>query len=399
MPSKVYITGSGVISAIGIGKSQTLDSLLQGRSGVGKPHLLRLLHPELPVGEVPIGDDALMERLGYDKSKPYNRTILLGISALKEALEEAGLSEDDIRKASLVSGTTVGGMDKSECFYKSFLSDSDRYTRYLKLHDCGATTDAIADYFKGFSFATTLSTACSSAANAVIFGAELIKSGRASIVAVGGCECLSNFHLCGFNTLMILDSRPCRPFDASRNGLNLGEGAAYLILESEESVMGRSVKPLAALAGYGNACDAFHQTASSDDGEGAFLAMDKALKMAGIPASCVDYVNAHGTGTPNNDISESAALRRIFTGGVPPVSSTKSYTGHTTSASGSIESVICLLALREGMIPSSLNWSEPDEGCIKPFVSEDLKREVRTVMNNSFGFGGNDSSLIFTKAD
>lgn len=398
MDSRIFITGAGIISALGIGKDSTLEALRECRSGVGSVRLLNSRLPELPVGEVKFPNEELSSMLGIPSGTPTNRTSLLGMAALKEALAQASLSPEDLAEASLVSGTTVGGMDMSERWYRDYISPgSDEHTEYLKIHDCGAVTDAVADWSGGFKFSMTLSTACSSAANAVITGVNLIRSGRASIVAAGGSECLSNFHLCGFNTLMICDSSPCRPFDAGRAGLNLGEGAAYLILESEESAFRRGVQPLAEMAGYGNACDAYHQTAASPEGEGAFRAMSAAIRMAGITPSDIDYVNAHGTGTLNNDLAESAALRRVFGTDLPPVSSTKAFTGHTTSASGSIEAVICLLAMEHSFIPVNLNWTSPSEGCIVPFTGVGKRVEARIAMTNSFGFGGNDTSLILRK--
>ena len=179
----------------------------------------------------------------------------------------------------------------------------------------------------------TLSTACSSATNAIITGANMLRCGLADIVVVGGAECLSLFHLNGFNALMILDHQPCRPFDRDRAGLNLGEGAAYLVMETAASAQQRGLKPKFVLSGYANTCDAFHQTASSPEGEGAYLAMTAALKTAGLKPEDIQYINAHGTGTPNNDESESKAILRVFGEHYPPVSSTKSFTGHTTSAS------------------------------------------------------------------
>ena len=312
-----------------------------------------------------------------------SRTSLLGILAVREALAEAGLT--DLKGIPLVSGTTVGGMDLTE---KTFPA-------YSVSHDCGASTDAIAAHFGGMR-ATTVSTACSSAANALILGANLIRSGRADIVVAGGSECLTSFHLHGFHSLMILDPEPCRPFDARRAGLNLGEGAAFVVLESEASARRRGAKPLARLAGFGNACDAFHQTASSENGEGAYLAMCKALEMAGLQPKDISYVNAHGTGTPNNDASESAALRRLFGADVPPVSSTKAYTGHTTSASGSIEAVICLLCLRYQALPPQPGPLEPDPACITP-LTEPFRGPVQNILCNSFGFGGNDTSLLISQ--
>jgi 3-oxoacyl-[acyl-carrier-protein] synthase-1 len=226
----------------------------------------------------------------------------------------------------------------------------------------------------------------------------MIASGEYDRVVVGGAESLSKFHLNGFNTLMILDTAPCRPMDESRAGLNLGEGAAYLVLESEMSALNRGAEILAVLSGAGNACDAYHQTASSDDGEGAYLAMTQALQDANLSPRDIQYVNAHGTGTPNNDASESAALRRVFGEQLPPVSSTKSYTGHTTSASGSIETVFCLLALRNGFLPYQTEFQTADEQCLTAVSGKEAPHaDLRHVMCNAFGFGGNDSSIILSR--
>ena len=333
--------------------------------------------------------------LGIGKTEPMNRTALMGMLALQEALQEAGLSADGI---GLISGTTVGGMDKSEQYYLDYLQNDSR-NDYIKIHDCGATTELMADCLGRFAFMTTISTACSSAANAILLGANMLRSGELPCVVVGGSECLTKFHLNGFNSLMILDKDLCRPFDRSRAGLNLGEGAAYLVLENAEHAVARGVKPLAVLSGYGNACDAYHQTASSPDGDGAYRAMSAALRMAGMDASQVDYVNAHGTGTPNNDSSESAAMRRVWPGNMPPVSSTKSFTGHTTSASGAIEAAICLLAMQHRFLPPNLHFADADPDCVIPVSQLRTGVELRHVLCNSFGFGGNDTSFLLSKPE
>jgi 3-oxoacyl-(acyl-carrier-protein) synthase len=248
-----------------------------------------------------------------------------------------------------------------------------------------------------FQYITTLSTACSSGANAVALGANLIKAGLMDVAVVGGSECLTRYHLNGFNSLMILDHEPCRPFDDSRAGLNLGEGAAYLVLEKESTAKGRNATPVGELSGYGNACDAFHQTATSADGKGLQLSMQKALRMSGLETSEVDYINAHGTGTPNNDLSEGRAIKAIFGSALPAISSTKAMTGHTTSASGSIEAVVSLLALENGLIPGNLRFRTPmKELPLEPVVAT-LERELRHVLTNSCGFGGNCTTLIFSK--
>ena len=389
------ITGCGVVSAIGIGKAQTLQSLMAERTGVGPLVYLKTEHKEFPVGEVKMTDDEMRARLGIAPEAITTRTALMGMMALEEALQEARLTPEMLPKVGFVSGTTVGGMDQSEQYYLDYIGN-ENHKEYIAVHDCGSCSEMTAKHFGRFASITTLSTACSSAANAIILGANMIRSGEADIVVVGGSECITKFHLNGFNSLMILDTEPCRPFDATRHGLNLGEGAAYLVLESAECAERRGMKAQALLSGYGNACDAFHQTASSPDGEGAFRAMKKALAMAGLLPSDIDYVNAHGTGTPNNDASESEALLRLFDGKVPPFSSTKPFTGHTTSASGSIEAVFCILALQNGFLPVNLNWAQPMENGLVPVV-QPAKKELKHVLCNAFGFGGNDSSILLTR--
>lgn len=394
----VLITGCGIISAIGLDKGQVLDSLRNVRTGIGPLRYLKTGHTEFPVGEVKLTDEEMERMMGIPTGTPTTRTSLMGMIALHEALAEAGLTREMLQGVAFVNGTTVGGMDKSEQYYLDFV-ENDTRNAYISTHDCGSCSEMIADRFGRFRMITTISTACSSAANAIELGADMIRLGEADIVVAGGAECITKFHLNGFNSLMILDRNQCRPFDAGRAGLNLGEGAAFVVLESSSSARKRGVKPAALLSGYGNACDAYHQTASSPDGEGAFLAMSKALDDAGLKPEDIDYVNAHGTGTPNNDVSESQAMMRVFGSKMPPVSSTKSLTGHTTSASGAIETVICILALQNGILPVNYAWEQPADGCIIPNMNRNAGHVLRHVLCNSFGFGGNDSSLVLTIAE
>lgn len=405
----IVITGEGIISAIGHDESSVLTALREQRTGIGEMRWLHSTHHELPVGEVKWSDEELRQRLGLSSDLQMSRTAMMGMWAVRQALADARLCQFDGDSSSpslsgicsvrppriiLISGTTVAGMDLSERYFGDILK-SDEYLEYLRYHSAGDNTRQIAEYFGRFSDYTTISTACSSAANALILGANMLKAGEADIVVAGGTEGLSRFHLNGFNSLMILDQQPCRPFDETRAGLNLGEGSAYVVLESEQHARERQASVHAYLRGYGNACDAFHQTASSDDGEGAWLAMREALEMGGLQPSDIQYVNAHGTGTPNNDISESVALRRVFGDRMPLVSSTKGFTGHTTSASGGIETVICLLALRHQFVPANLGWQHPMADGIIPTMGE-AHYPLRHVLCNSFGFGGNDSSLLFS---
>lgn len=396
MKEPIVITGAGIVSAIGVGMKETLASLKAGKTGIGEMKYLTSRHRDLPVGEVPLSNAEMMKMLGVEDDIRLTRTALMGRLALREALEIAQMTEEQIRQAPFISATTVGGMDRRELYFAQE-QDCDLVHAEISTHHCGSCTEMIAQPFGEFASMATVSTACSSATNAMITGANMLRCGMADIVVVGGSECLTLFHLNGFNTLMILDHEPCRPFDKDRAGLNLGEGAAYLVMETAASASQRGVKPMCQLSGYGNACDAFHQTASSPEGEGAWLAMQEALRMAGLQPGEIQYVNAHGTGTPNNDESESHALRRIFGEDLPPVSSTKSFTGHTTSASGSIEAVICMLALEHQFMPPQINWHTPMDDGIVPVTDSTPKQEIRHILSNAFGFGGNDSSLVISK--
>lgn len=389
----IAITGEGIISAIGTDKQQVYNALREGRSGIGTMKYLPSVHAELPVGEVPLSNDEMKAQLSIDVGREVSRTTLMGMWAVGQALAEAHLDRQTGLRIWLISGTTVGGMDVTE---RHFNQVAEGESHYFSQHDCGSSTEAIAQHFGVFSETGTVSTACSSAANALMLGARLLRAGMADVVVAGGTEALSLFHLNGFNSLMILDKERCRPFDQTRAGLNLGEGAAFVVLEPVEQAQQRGANINAYLTGWGNACDAYHQTASSPTGEGAYLAMQEALLTAGLMPTDIDYVNAHGTGTPNNDQCESVALERIFTREhMPAVSSTKAFTGHATSAAGSIEAIICLLAMQHGFVPQSLGFAEADDKCITP-TTKVISKRLRHVMCNSFGFGGNDTTLIFS---
>lgn len=387
---KIAIASAGILSAIGNNPQEVCTSLLNRQTGIGKTQYLRTRHTDLPVGEVKLSNDQMKAQLGLDPSQPVSRTTLMGALAVRQAVDESGLTLSG-KRVVLICGTTVGGMDLTEEYYSQLLT-GEREIGLLKYHDCGNSTDHIARILGIECKTCTISTACSSSLNSIILGAEMLRRNEADIIIAGGSESLSRFHLNGFNTLMILDREQCRPFDATRAGLNLGEGAGFVVLVREQQCVH---KPLGWIGGYCNSCDAFHQTASSADGQGAYIAMNGALQMAGLKPSDIDYVNAHGTGTPNNDPSESTALRRIFGESLPPVSSTKSFTGHTTSASGSIESIICLIAMQHRFIPASLGFSQRDPDCIMPATGTQGVT-LDNVLCNSFGFGGNDSSLVIS---
>ncbi|MEZ4947947.1 MAG: beta-ketoacyl-[acyl-carrier-protein] synthase family protein [Saprospiraceae bacterium] len=400
MGKKVYITGIGMISSLGFNVEENLDSLLARKSGIGEIVYLDTLHKgKLPAAEVKASNDDLSGLLGLEKKRYLSRTAILGMMAAKEAYDMAGLRPGDGFKTGLLSATSVGGIDKSEDFYKRYLKAPDEVSN-LELvvsHDCGDSTERIADYLQIRDFITTISTACSSSANSILQAARMIKAGYLDRAVAGGTDVLTRYTLNGFNALKILDEKWCRPFDQTRTGLNLGEGAAFLVLESEEAVLKRNKTPLAELKGYGNANDAYHATTSSPDGFGAQKSMEIALKIGGLEPGQIDYINAHGTATPNNDLSEGTAIKSVFRDYLPIFSSTKSYTGHTLAAAGAIEAVISILSLKNKVLFPNLNFGQAiEELNITPLLEIKNAPEIHTILSNSFGFGGNCSSVIFS---
>lgn len=390
----IAITGMGMISAIGMNVPENESSLLVNRHGVRTYSVdNELIHQEKLVGEILKSNDELYSELNLSPEEAFTRSTLLAFSAAKEAVWSAGLDLSDGIKTGFISATTVGGMDATEKYYFNFL-ESDANKKFIPTQNCGVHAEQIAKKLGINDFVTTISTACSSAANAIMLGARMIKAGILDRAIVGGTDSLSAFTVNGFSSLMIYSDEHCRPFDDNRKGLNLGEAAAYIVLESEKAV--KEKKVLGYLAGYGNANDAFHQTASSDNGEGAYLAMKTALEIAGLKPGDIDYVNAHGTATPNNDFSEGKSLLRIFDN-VPDFSSTKAFTGHTLAAAGAVEAIFSLLALKNQTVFANLNWKTPmKEFDLKP-QTQIRQKEIKTVLSNSLGFGGNCSSLIFMK--
>lgn len=394
MSRKVVVTGLGVVSALGIGLEENIHALQSGQSGVGPiKHLKTRLHNEFVLGEVKFSNEELKANLGINAETCISRTSLLALLAGREAIEKAGLCSEELDKCALISGTTVGGMDLTEQLVD--FDAADNLSEVLEHHPCGDSTEQIASFLGINGFITTYSTACSSAANAIMMGVRLIKSGRADRVIAGGTDALTCFTLNGFNSLMILDREHCRPFDQTRAGLNLGEGAGFIVLEAEDVV--KPGKALAIVSGYANANDAHHQTASSPEGIGASLSMQKAMDIAGITPDDISYINAHGTGTPNNDSSEAKAIENLFGENIPPYSSTKAFTGHTLGACGGIEGIFSIMAIQNQEIYAGLNFSSTDEDSKSTPITNYKISEVKHVLSNSFGFGGNNSSLIFSK--
>jgi len=397
MSSSIYVAGVGVISAIGNNAAENLASLAMEKAGIGDITLLDTIYREkLPVAEVKLSNDELAAITGLPSN--ISRTTLLSVAATQEALDDAAIPGFGTLRTGFVSGNSVGGMDKSEDFFVDFLADSNKgKLRNVFDHECGSMTEIVADKLGISDFMTTISTACSSSANAIFYAARLIKNDVLDVVIAGGTDALAKFTLNGFNTLMILDKEFCKPFDEHREGLNLGEGAGYVVLVSEKVKNTLSKQPYCTLSGYKNSNDAYHQTASSPEGTGSYLAMKGALQKSGLTPADIDYINLHGTGTPNNDSAECTAIKRVFHPHYPPMSSTKSYTGHTLGACGGIEAVFSVLAIKNKIIYPNLRFETRIEDM--PFEPEKnflTGQEINHVMSNSFGFGGNCTSLIFS---
>ncbi len=393
---RILVTGLGVISALGDSVAGSLEMLRAGKSGISDAPALLGTSLKVPVGEVRMTNAELLGYLGLDVESVVSRTALLAASAAVQAVNDAGLDRELLSggRAGLILGTSVGGMDLTEHFYREFSEDScSGDLKEIGMHDCGASAEFVARHIGFKGFATTVSTACSSAGNAIMTGARMIRAGLIDAAIVGGSDALSCFTMNGFNSLRILSSRPCRPFDADRDGLNLGEGAGFLVLQREGTQRGDSY---CSISGWANTNEAFHQTASSASGDGASLSMGEALRNAGLSPDDIDYINAHGTATPGNDLAEGTAVRRVFGGGTP-FGSFKAYTGHTLGASEGIEAVFCALSLKYGELWSSAGFAveDPEIG-LRPLCGYHRNGALRHILSNSFGFGGNDTTLIFS---
>ena len=399
MNKGVAITGMGIISAIGNSVEENYTSLINGQTAITTIDNISTIHKDvIKVGEIKRTNEQFIEELGLPESNNYSRTAMIGTLAAKQAVKDAGITSINEYRTGLISASSVGGMDVNEKYYYDYFGD-EKLVKYISGHDIGNVAQKIADDLGLKGMVTTVSTACSSAANAIMLGARLIKAGKLDRVIVGGTDALAKFTINGFKVLMILSDSYNKPFDDNRKGLNLGEAAAYLVLESDEVVAKENKKVLARLSGYGNANDAFHQTASSENGDGAFLAMEKAFEVAGMKPEQIDYINVHGTATPNNDLSEGRAIIRIFgEDNIPDFSSTKPYTGHTLAAAAAIEAVYSVMAIQKGVVFPNLNFETPmAEFNMLPQTT--LKhKNIEHVLSNSFGFGGNCSTLIFSKS-
>jgi 3-oxoacyl-(acyl-carrier-protein) synthase len=397
MPRRsVVVTGVGVINAGGCGVREVWGSLRTGRSGLGPLTLFESpRHRRHLVGQVRVDVDQMAGNVRGSRSDK------LAWIAAKEALDQARIEPHstavDARRLGVVLGSTVAGMLGSEGVLAGLLAKQPRRFGPLRHHECASATELCARRLGARGPTVTLSTACSAGALAIITAAESIEAAEADVVVAGGADSLSRLTLNGFGALLLLDPDGCRPFDVARAGISLGEGAAILVLEAEEIARKRGARVLARLSGWGASCDATHPTAPHPLGDGAVAAMRRALKCSGLSPADIGYVSAHGTGTPDNDLMEAQALRRVFGEAMPPFASVKRFFGHTLAASGAIKAVLSVQALLEQAVPANPGFTNVDPKIGLQPVREFQSQRLDHILSNSFGFGGNNAVLVFSK--
>lgn len=386
------ITGVGIVAAPGPNLTEVWQAVANGTCGL-KP-LTLFQSPRY--GQVPVGE--VRRDLG-ELGAPLrgSRSDKLGWLAARDALRDAHLDPAEFaERTGVLLGCSVGGSFDSEQFLINLMKRGIMRPRPTRFHECASAIELIADHFGLYGPSMAIATACSSGALAIAAAAELIQTGEADVMLAGGTDSLSRTTWSGFHSLLLVDPQGCRPFDVTRGGMSFGEGAAVLILENEATARKRGAKIIARLSGWGTSCDAHHATQPHPDGAGALAAMQQALHRANLTASAVGYVNAHGTGTRDNDLAETKALKNLFGAQVPPFSSTKRIFGHALAASGALEAVVCIESLRRQQLPPNPGYAQVDPAIgLEPVTS--LRPAALThVMSNSFGFGGNNGTLIFS---
>jgi 3-oxoacyl-[acyl-carrier-protein] synthase II len=397
----VVVTGVGVITGLGRGWRENSEGFRTGRACFRPVTLFDVSRRRARLAaEADVPEDVAVGRLPRRRARALDRAAKLLLTAAEEAWAQAGL--DGLRRLPVVLGTTSGGMELGEAYYRHAIEQPDcnhgqaaRVLRYLSQTQPMALAGAFG--FRGPI--TIIANACASGANAVGHAAGLIRQGREEIVLTGGYDALSEMVFSGFDCLQALSVTSCRPFDAQRDGLALGEGAAVFILESEARARARGAAILGEVAGYGAATDGHHLTQPQPEGAAAAASMRAACADAGIGPEQVNYINAHGTGTPLNDSAEANAISQwagSFAARIP-VSSTKAGVGHLLGAAGAVEAAVSLMALRGQWLPPMPGVGEPDARCQFPLVREPAAAALEYVLTNSFGFGGANATLIFKK--
>ncbi len=401
---RVVVTGIGAVSPVGLDAASTWAALAAGRSGVGKIS-------QFDASEFPVRIAAEVEGFepeavfGRRRAKHLDRVGQLALVAAGEALGQSGLdTKAGADRIGTVWGTGIGGIksleDGLDVLNQRGADWVNPYVLPMMIPNMVAGNVAMEWGLTGYSTCTV--TACSASAQAIGESLDLIRAGRVDAVVCGGAEAgITRVGIAGFAAMKALSTRnedpegASRPFDAGRDGFVMGEAAAALVLEERERALERGAPILAELMGYGATSDAYHMTQPHPEAEGAVRAMRDALADAGLDAADVGYVNAHGTSTPPNDRIETYALKQVFGEKVPPVSSTKSMTGHTMGAAGALEAVICVLALNAGLLPPTINQETADPDCDLDYVANSARpADIAVALTNSFGFGGHNASLV-----
>ena len=400
---RVVITGAGIMAAIGQTMPKFRSSLFEGVCGIGEIGLFDTSGYACSLGGQIHGEN-LKERLAKRQTKRISRCDLIGLIAAKEVVlnSQIDFKETDTERTGVVMGGGAGGMLSWEAFRRDLWQgrQNNHASRVLASAPC-TLTDLIANHYGINGIRSTITTACSSSANAIGYGYYLIRSGDVDLVVTGGSEALSELTFSGFNSLKVMSPKACRPFDKHRRGLSLGEGAGVIILEEYTHARERGAAILAEMAGCAVNADAYHMTSPDPEGLGMFRVMSSALARANIETGCVDYINAHGTATKVNDHMEAQAIQRLF--GKKDleritVSSTKSMVGHCLGASGAVEAVATILSLDQQAAPPTVNLEEPDPLCNLNHVTQSSReQDIRVALSNSFAFGGNNTSLVFKR--
>lgn len=392
---EIAVTGMGIVSSIGLNVTANHQSLIQEFSGIKKAKHFQSVYTEsLLFGEIDCSDEMLIKEHNLSQNSGHTRTFLIALKAFKEAVLDANINAADLAssRTAFISSSTVGGM----CYTDQLYQDANKRTPspFVTHYEGSDHALQIVQLYGMKGITDVINTACSSSANAIALGIRLLETDKADRVIVGGSDCLAKFTVNGFNSLRILSEKACTPFDRDRDGLSLGEAAAYIVLERKKDIRSKDIHAL--VSGFGICNDAFHPSATSDDARGPRMAIELALKRANLSPNQIDYINAHGTGTPNNDETESYAFSQIFET-VPPFSSTKSYTGHTLAAAGVVEAIFSILSLKNNEIYPSLRVKNAlDNYRFTPEMSYSKNRKLNHVLSNSFGFGGNCTALIFS---
>ncbi len=400
-PPRVVITGAGIITSLGTGWKANAAGFRLGRVALRPVTLLDVTRQRVKVaGEVTLPSDLPATQLTRRQEQRLDRAAKLLLCAAHEAWQQSGWQPND--HLPVVLGTTSGGMSLGEAYFRQAIqtphSHRQQATRVTQ-YQAQSQALMLADAFGFQGPVTLIANACASGANAIGHAWELLRRGASDRVLTGGYDALSQMVFAGFDSLQALSTTQCRPFDARRDGLALGEGAAVLALETLESAQERSAQILGEIVGYGAALDTHHLTQPHPQGDAALAAMTAATRSAHLSPADIDYINAHGTGTPMNDIAEANAINRWAgaRAATLPVSSTKSSIGHLLGAAGAVETLICVMALREQWLPPTSTLQEPDPACTFPLVQKPTGAELEYALTNSFGFGGANASLILRR--